>query len=191
MTREMNEPEERLAAALQELAASSRQGASSELGLLLKDSFRRHHARHRRLLRVRIGLLSACVMAAGILVLLWASLLKNKSGETAGVHTIPPQELVDPPEVSVSRMKPPATRRRVPASANAVSASNTFVALPSLDVVPPGDELRVVRLEMPGEDLRLIGAPITEEIVRRRVTADFVIGHDGTPYAMRLVRSKF
>ena len=58
-------------------------------------------------------------------------------------------------------------------------------------MIPAGDELRVVRLEMPGEDLRLVGAAVTEEIARRRVTADFVVGHDGTPYAVRLVQTRF
>ena len=56
-------------------------------------------------------------------------------------------------------------------------------------MIPAGDELRVVRLEMPGEDLRLVGAPVMEKLAGRHVTADFVVGHDGTPYAFRLVQS--
>ena len=62
-----------------------------------------------------------------------------------------------------------------------------FVALPSMDEVPPGNELRVVRLELPVKSLRLVGVPVDEEIPDHRVLADFVVGPDRTPYAVRFV----
>jgi len=66
-----------------------------------------------------------------------------------------------------------------------------FWALPSFDLIPSGDQLRVIRVQLRGEDLRLVGAPVTEEIAWHRVTADFVVGHDGTPYAVKLVQANF
>jgi hypothetical protein len=70
----------------------------------------------------------------------------------------------------------------------AAAPRNDFVALPSSDQAVRGEELRVIRLELTGRALRLVGAPVSEEIADRRVLADFVVGQDGTPYAVRLVR---
>jgi hypothetical protein len=44
---------------------------------------------------------------------------------------------------------------------------------------------------MASEDLRMLGAPVTEDVMRRHVTADLVLGHDGTPYAVRIVKASF
>jgi hypothetical protein len=187
--RELNQREERLAAALRELAAVSRQGASPELELMLKDSFRRHHAR-RRVLRLRVATFAICVLALGLSFLLrfaW----NNNAVQPAVVRTIPPEEVSAPPQASVFRMSRPIVRARPGPRSNRSAVTNAFVALPSFAMVPAGDELRVIRLEMPGADLRLVGAPVGEEIAGRRVTADFVVGHDGTPYAMRLVNTSF
>ena len=62
-----------------------------------------------------------------------------------------------------------------------------FVALPSFAFCAPDEELRVIRVNMPTSSLRLLGAPIDEESITRRVTTDLLIGSDGTPYAVRLV----
>jgi len=186
----MNQSEERLSSALRELAASSRQGASPELGMTLKDAFRHHHGQRRRALRVRVTLLCACVAVLAASFLFRKPVVKTASQETAAVHTIPAQEVTYPTESSSANRTRP-TVRKDSARLNGSRASDAFVALPSFDVVPASDELRIVRLEMPGEDLRLVGAPVVEGIAGRRVTADFVVGHDGTPYAVRLVRTSF
>ena len=189
MRRQTDQPEEKISAALRELAASSRQGASPELGSMLKDAFRRHHARRRRTLRTRVAVLCVCVAGLAAAFLLKRPSLKNDTQIV--MHTIPPQEVHQPEDISASATASPAPPRSVSPKRSAAITNNAFVALPSIDMIPSGDELRVVRLEMPGEDLRLVGAPVTEEIARRRVTADFVIGHDGTPYAVRLVQARF
>jgi len=182
------QPEERLSARLRELAASSRQGASPELGPMLKDCFRHHHARRRRVLRLRLAMFAVCVLTLA-LAFLRTSARKNSEAQTAVVHTISPEEVSMPPQASVLRMSRPIAHAKPSLPGNPSVATNTFVALPSFVMVTAGNELRVVRLEMPGEDLQLVGVPVTEEIARRRVTADFVVGHDGTPYAMRLVNT--
>jgi hypothetical protein len=184
-----NQTEERLSAALKELAASSRQGASPELGPMLKDSFRRHHIRRRRALRLRLATFAVCVLALALSLLL-KSAWKSNPVQPAVVHTIPPQEVSAPPQVSVLRMGRPLAHARPSLPGKPSRGTNAFVALPSFVMFTAGDELRVVRLEMPAEDLQLVGARVTEEIAKSRVTADFVVGHDGTPYAMRLVKSK-
>lgn len=189
MTHEMRPGEDRLEAALRELAASSAQGPSPELGSSLKDAFRRHHMRRRRILRMRVAILSLCFAGLAASLLLWRSPQKND--RQAVVRTIPAQEINYPASTSASRKIRPAPIRTASANRNSSTSSTAFVPLPSLEMVTAGDELRVVRLEMPGEDLRLLGAPVTEEIAARRVTADFVVGHDGTAYAVRLVRTRF
>lgn len=61
------------------------------------------------------------------------------------------------------------------------------MALDTYDPATAPSELAVVRLELSGADLRLMGAPVAEDLSDRRLLADIVVGNDGTPYAVRLV----
>ena len=159
-------------------------------GKPIKDAFRRHHARRRRSIRFRVALICLCVTGLTGLILLKTKPLNNSSTQMIGAQIIPPQQVSPPVEINISSVKQPQTPRR-PLPRQAPTDVTGFWALPSFDLVPSGDRLRVVRMQMRGEDLRLIGAPVAEEIARRRVTADFVVGHDGTPYAVRLVQASF
>jgi hypothetical protein len=62
-----------------------------------------------------------------------------------------------------------------------------FQALPAYNSTVRLEDTHVVRLEMPGNTLRLVGVPVSTGDDQRRVLADFVVGHDGTPYAVRLL----
>jgi len=189
--RQINQSEERLTAALRDLAAASKHGASPEIGLMLQDAFRRHHLRRRRVFRLRVAVVSICFAALASSFLLWKPAVKKAVVVQNGpVVAIPAQPAAHVEATSNSGTPSPVRARRTSRRKN-TPAANTFVALPSFDLIPAGDQFRVVRLEMPGEDLRLVGAHVTEEIARRRVTADFVVGHDGTPYAVRLVPTNF
>src|SRR5262249_33599758 len=76
-----------------------------------------------------------------------------------------------------------------PARANTSAAGQEgFVALIAVDSSITQDDLRVVRLQLSGADLRLMGAPVAEDLSDRRLVADIVVANDGTPYAVRLVR---
>lgn len=191
MTRGMDQREEKLSAALRDLAAYSRQSASPELGITLKDTFRRHHARRRRVMRMRIGLLCLCM--AGLAGLFWlrSAPENNISMQTEVAHTAPSRQVQPPAEVKISQKQPRVSLRHSRTGKRPSTDARGFWALPAFELVPSGDQLRVVRMEMRGEDLRLVGAPVADEMVRRRVTADFVVGHDGTPYAVRLVQATF
>src|SRR6266581_2765589 len=57
---EMNESDSRLSAALRHLGAIAPRGAPAALGDMLKDEFRRQHARRRRERNARILLIAAC-----------------------------------------------------------------------------------------------------------------------------------
>jgi hypothetical protein len=62
------------------------------------------------------------------------------------------------------------------------------MVLPGWSSATPSEQLRIVRMELPASALRMVGAPVSQEVTERPVLADFVVGQDGTPYAMRLVQ---
>lgn len=78
--------------------------------------------------------------------------------------------------------------RRATQSATSRGSENGFMTLDTYDPATTIGDLQVVRLELSGADLRLIGAPVAEDLADRRLMADIVVGSDGTPYAVRLVR---
>lgn len=79
------------------------------------------------------------------------------------------------------------TGSRATVAQNNGSTQGLFVALPSFAFCAPHEELHVIRVNLPISSLRLLGAPVDEESMTRRVTTDLLIGSDGTPYAVRLV----
>jgi hypothetical protein len=76
------------------------------------------------------------------------------------------------------------------AVAPAVVAAGDFVALPMFDPAIPIGQSRMVRLDLPGSALQLIGYPVDEELLERRVLTDVLVGQDGVPYAVRLVQTR-
>ena len=140
---------------------------------------------------MRLILACLCVTALSGWFLLKNAVLNDNSARTNAVHMIPSQEVSPPAEINVSTTRQTAAQSRPIPHRRASVDVGGYWALPAFDLIPSGDQLRVVRLQLRGEDLRLVGAPVTEEIVRRRVTADFVVGHDGTPYAVKLVQANF
>jgi hypothetical protein len=108
------------------------------------------------------------------------------------VQTAPPT----PANVAVEQPKSNSTQRKSigkPASRQTRKkpeiATDRFVALPTFDFAIPIDHLEIVRVDLPGRDLRLVGFPVSEEIADRRVVADVLLAQDGTPYALRLVQN--
>lgn len=183
--------EARLSEALRQLATASRQSAPEELGAELLGKFRRHHAR-RRLIR-RGGMLA--LAAAIAFVAVWSTRSPSlHSGRQNIANTAPVnQEKTSPsaPEQLVAAAPAVLTAKAVKShrAKPATSAVNrAFLALPAYDPSVPLDDLQVVRVKLPASALWQIGAPVPPEIAERRLTADFVVGQDGTPYAVRLVQ---
>jgi hypothetical protein len=188
---EMTQGENRLTEAMRRLTEMAPQGASAALGDALKDEFRRHHARRRRIQAARFSLIAASV-AAG--VVLSVVLLKPHASRTAARHdlpqTPPPSEPVSAGPIkgavspsTVAKVHAPTKPRKNPAA-----EADRFVALPTFDPAIPIDRLEMVRLDLPGRALQLVGFPVSEEFAERRVLADVLLAQDGTPYALRLVR---
>ncbi len=201
----MNPSEDVLSKALRELAAASAQGAPPELALRLEDEFARYHSGRRRRRAALITGLVACLA----LPIAWLRLAgpshphpaTNQATLSSRAAAPPPSATKPSAETAATNVSPvarpaaepekasPVRARRRPGSRPATMA-NSFVALPMLDpAVPPGQS-RLVRMEMPGSALQLIGYPITEDLLERRVVADVLVGQDGVPYAVRLVRTE-
>jgi hypothetical protein len=187
----MNQTEKRLSDALRRLGALAPDGAPTALGDILKDEFRRHHVRRRRKRAAQISLLAACLVASVALSII----LRPRSSNTGAGHEHPqtpqPSQPVSAgllmPSVSrpaVGRTRPPVRTQNSPAN-----AAGRFVALPTFDPAIPIDHSEMVRLDLPGRALRLVGFPVNEEIADRRVVADVLLAQDGTPYALRLVQN--
>jgi hypothetical protein len=194
---EMNEPESRLSAALRRLSATAPRSAPQALGDMLKDEFRRHHFRRRRERNARILLTTACLAAFAIMSFLLRLHVPRKSASHEPVPIAPSLQAKIPagrPELRVpreSQQKVDKTntlkgKRKAPVPE---VAENRFVALPTFDPAIPIDHSEMVRVDLPGRALRLVGFPISEEIADRRVVADVLLAQDGTPYALRLVQN--
>ena len=183
----MNRSEEGLSAALRNLAVRAQQGASPELEPALRNAFRRHHSRRRQIRNLRLGAIAILLAVLAAIPLFRKSSIKDHP--VTSIHTIPPTEATSSPEINIVQSRPAVAGRSISSNRRKPSSFSQFVVLPALDDVPPSNELRVVRLEMPVEALRLVGVPVEEETANRRVLADFVVGPDRTPYAVRLVRN--
>jgi hypothetical protein len=193
--REMNpdsvKSDARLAGALRAMAAAAPAEAPRELGDALSKAFRRHHARRRTVRRsaIALAILLALFSAGRLLVLKPLAPASVKSPAISPVG-VPPQATTGTAvRPSASSATPGATPgvRHLKSKRQPAASPRDFVALASFDQAARDEDLRVVRLELTGRALRLAGAPVSEEMADRRVLADFVVGQDGTPYAVRLV----
>lgn len=176
-----------LSGALRRLATGSPQKAPAEVGDALAAAFRHHH-RHRRMIRA-----TAILAVAACIVLAVALLLFHRRGvPTEARKMVPAAQPENSPARpgSVATPKESATAKR-PLRSQSMSqaqSDDSFLTLPGYDPAVPVEELTMVRVELPGAALRMIGAPVSEELTDRRMLADFVIDQDGTPYAVRLVQ---
>lgn len=186
----LREPSEALlSAALHRLATGSRRTAPEELRESLARSFRQHHARRRRLRIAGWSALAVCLVL-GVL----GVKLAGRHGNSAPAIAVQPQP-AQAPAVANEAKQPVAQRTKERSSVVATLKTNAdgnqndgFVPLPSYDPAMGTGELQVVRLELSGADLRLVGAPVAEDLSDQRVLADVVVGRDGTPYAVRFVQ---
>jgi hypothetical protein len=191
--------EERLVRSLRRLSSESSRAASPDLEATLANAFRRHHRRRRTRNAAIAALAIACLVSGAVL-------LRKPEKAAPPVAGILPST-VSAPSVSsmTAAVNPPANagtlklaqhaaahdvkskalrRQRNPMEARFI----VFLPLPSYDPAAGQDGLQVVRVEMPIQDLRLVGAPVGADVPNRVVQADFAFGRDGTPYGVRLVQ---
>lgn len=183
--------DDRLKRALRNLAATSQDSAPAEIGGGLTTAFRRHHAKRKRIRRISIAGLVACIMAVAGLFFLRAPHRAENTTQAQVERVIAPAKA---PEVtqtaSVPKQRSTAVRKSTQArvAPSTVAYSREFVALPAYNAAIPTDDLHIVRVQLPTSTLWQMGAPINPAAPDRRVLADFVVGQDGTPYGVRLVQ---
>ena len=188
----LREPSEALlSAALHRLANGSPRSAPEEVAGNLARSFRQHHARRRRVRVAGWSALAACVILVSVFAMRFVGVRGNSVAPKVAVQpqpaqtpTIAHQEKQPVPQRSKEQSKVVA---KVKAS-RAVNQNDGFVPLPSYDPAVSTGDLQVVRLELSGADLRMVGAPVAEDLSDQRILADVVVGRDGTPYAVRFVQ---
>ena len=171
------------------MAASSREGAPAQVAAGLATAFRRHHARRRLLRQVRVAALAGCFVLAALLLMRMRpqpSKAANVGMPSPEISNKVPEKTVAPPVAAAP--KRPAAKRVSTEAKTPPPAAREFVALPAYDPGIPMDELRVVRVQLPASALWQMGAPLNSDTANRRMLADFVVGQDGTPYAVRLVQ---
>lgn len=166
----MNSSDEKLATALRGVAAASSQGASAELGAKLQAEFHRYHAHRKKIRRIQIGSAALCLSA--VVALLLAGMHPKHPAEIrASTSTQPPipaatvttTAAATTPKTNTAKIRPVAAKRTKKAP-----STDDFMMLPSYDPAPVGDDLRIVRVELTGESLRRMGAPVTEELSDQR-----------------------
>ena len=202
----MNPQRHTLSESLRELAANSPQ-ASPELGVRLRQAFARHHAQRRLRKRAVFAVSLAACLAIAVVWLRTSKQMQDvgKLEPSAQVAKAP----VPQPEIVAPKIERPSTsliagapvRPRVRAkqrsktrghsveAAPAITAGD-FIALPSFDPAVPVGESRMVRMDLPGSALQLIGYPVDGQLLDRRIVADVLVGEDGLPYAVRLVKTR-
>jgi hypothetical protein len=201
----MNPQRHTLSESLRELAADSPQ-ASPELGVRLRQAFARHHAQRRRRKRAVFAVGLAACLAIGVAWLRTGKQTQDvrKPGPLAQVAKSPvPQPEIVAPKIerpSKSLIASAPVKPRVGAkqrsktqdhsveAAPAVTAGD-FIALPTFDPAVPVGESRMVRMDLPGSALQLIGYPVDGQLLDRRIVADVLVGEDGLPYAVRLIKT--
>lgn len=114
-------------------------------------------------------------------------------------ETLPSARVMERQNVQSQRVRsqPVPVRRPAPdrASLRATSSQQAtwnsldeFVALPVSEGLPPATELSVVRIKLRGSDLQQYGLEAPADAVARTMLAEFVVGEDGLPRAIRIVR---
>jgi hypothetical protein len=186
-----NPSEALLSAALNRLAKGSARQAPASVGARLALEFRRHHQRRRRTKAAVVLSIAACLALAITLLLTLKQPAQNAPSvarEPAPSVAPGPAHRSTPAESGSAQKRTSPGSQRSPRSVAANASQNEFMPLGTYDPAMEPAEMQIVRLELSGADLRLVGAPVAEELSDRRLLADIMVASDGTPYAVRLVR---
>jgi hypothetical protein len=77
---------------------------------------------------------------------------------------------------------------RAVASQSVGNSLQEFVPLPVSEGLPPAGELSLVRVRLQGSDLQQYGLEAPADAAVRMLLAEFVVGEDGLPRAIRIVQ---
>lgn len=146
------------------------------------------------------AILLAMIAAGGVI---W-QMRKGESTQDQQVRSVPAPEATRDPlpsaraatrddtaAVSARARKASAGRTRLLEASPKRATANSldeFVPLPASEGLPPAAELSVVRIKLRGSDLQQYGLDAPPDAVARTMLAEFAVGEDGLPRAIRIVR---
>ena len=83
---------------------------------------------------------------------------------------------------------PPSSPHSSPPEAPSSNSLDAFVPLPVSEGLPTAAELRIVRIRLRGSDLQQYGLQAPADVPAQTMLAEFAVGEDGLPRAIRIVR---
>jgi hypothetical protein len=156
----MSEDERELLEDLRALAEESPREAPQQVEERLVAAFRRRSRRRRLAVWGPVAGIGA--IAAAVTLLFWTPQAPHRS--------LTPE---------------PASAVQADIRSDEIAAD--FYRLPEADSLPEVENAMVVRVQLPGSSLRLMGVPVAEERDPEAIQADVLLGQDGLARAVRLV----
>jgi hypothetical protein len=147
------------------------------------------------------AVLLAVVAVAGVI---WRS-LQTHQPQTERAHSLPvpqvsPKPFYSSPTTahrsveSKAKQVREAVKGRAPLrhsslpEAPTLSSLDAFVPLPASEGLPTAAELSIVRIRLRGSDLQQYGLQTPADALAQTMLAEFAVGEDGLPRAIRIVR---
>ena len=148
-----------------------------------------------------VAVLLAVVAVAGVI---WRSLHTHQP-QTQQAHSLPapqvrPKSLHSSPVTARQSVESKAEpvreavkaraplRHSSPPDAPTSSSLDAFVPLPASEGLPTPAELSIVRIRLRGSDLQQYGLQTPADALAQTMLAEFAVGEDGLPRAIRIVR---
>lgn len=160
----MSEDSHELMDALRSLAAAGPREASPRVEQQLLKNFRARAQRRRLAIWGSAAAAFTAVAATAATILLWSPVHVPLQPATVA------QQIVSDPETAGD------------------DASASFYPLPDSDALPPVEMSMVVRVQMSGSSLRLLGYPVDINLGTDPVQADVLLGQDGLARGVRLIQ---
>ena len=146
-----------------------------------------------------VAILLAVVAAAGVI---WQTQKTHQAQQARSIPAprVSPEQLppspgrkrlsVQPKSALVRAVVKPRVPLRAPSSSRAPASSSLdeFVPLPVSEGLPTAAALSIVRMRLRGSDLQQYGLEAPADALAHTMLAEFAVGEDGLPRAIRIVR---
>ena len=121
--------------------------------------------------------------------------VQSLPGSQVGAETAPPSTAVAKKQSVTAKSTRTdnsgtdrVSRRAAPQKQPGWSSLDEFVPLPVSEGLPPAADLSLVRIRLRGSDLQQYGLEAPADAAAQTMLAEFVVGEDGLPRAIRIVR---
>ena len=108
----------------------------------------------------------------------------HSSTESSALATSAPKQGVEQP----SLRHPHSSAMREPEPSSHEVSMDDFVALPASEGLPPASAISLVRMQIQQNALQQYGLEVPADTGPRTLLAEFAVGEDGLPRAIRIIR---